>query len=340
MNPPPFHQSIKIAMMLILFTSGFCSLVYQTVWIREFRLLFGGAAPAAAAVLAIVMGGLGLGGKLFGTWVEHVGRPCRFYARIEIGIAIAAALSPALLGIARSLYLPTGGAATLGLGTATIVQLLITALVLGLPCFLMGGSLPAAMKFLQTDEDPRRSTTALFYALNVAGAVAGTALGTFYLLPTYGNQSPLILSALINGLIALGDRIAYLALVLNENLRGFGFAPMVSGWILIMSLIAFLPSLSSGIQFPLLVSLLGSGNKDVGRQLGQAYLWNTAGAISGSLIGGFILMPVLGAIQCLVVMAIVVLAMSILSFTIDFTRNRHDASSGTRPLRLATLPHS
>ena len=89
-------QLTQFTLALILFLSGFCALIYQTVWLREFRLVFGGAAPAAAAVMAVFMGGLGFGGKLFGAWVERVGRPFRFYARLEVGIAIAAVASPAL----------------------------------------------------------------------------------------------------------------------------------------------------------------------------------------------------------------------------------------------------
>jgi spermidine synthase len=49
------------------------------------------------------------------------------------------------------------------------------------------------------------------------------------------------------------------------------------------------------VQFPLLIALLGEGEADVGRQVGQAYAWNTAGAILGSLAGGFGLLPLLGA---------------------------------------------
>jgi hypothetical protein len=43
----------------------------------------------------------------------------------------------------------------------------------------------------------------------------------------------------------------------------------------------------SGVQFPLLIGLLGRGDKDVGRDVGLAYATNTAGAIAGSLAGGF-----------------------------------------------------
>ena len=52
----------------------------------------------------------------------------------------------------------------------------------------------------------------------------------------------------------------------------------------------------AGFQFPLLVSLLGRGGRDVGRHTARAYALNTAGAIVGSLAGGFGLMPVFTAL--------------------------------------------
>lgn len=65
--PAPLRaKATQTALAAILLLSGFCSLVYQTVWLREFRLVFGGAAPAAAAVVAVFMAGLGFGGKVFG----------------------------------------------------------------------------------------------------------------------------------------------------------------------------------------------------------------------------------------------------------------------------------
>ncbi|WP_395753661.1 spermidine synthase [Prosthecobacter sp.] len=443
---PSRVRSTQFALALILMLSGFCSLVYQTVWLREFRLVFGGAAPAAAAVMAVFMGGLGFGGKLFGSWVERVGRPFRFYARLEVGIAIAAVASPAMLGLARSLYLKTGGTAGMGLGPATCLQLLMTVLVLGVPCFLMGGTLPAAMKFAQRDDDPRRSTTAFFYGINIAGAVSGALLSTFWLLPTLGNRGALTIAVLANlgialaagaismfqekeprqtvtatdlenedsvaakapaafvlaaafmsgftffvaelvwyrvstpllggsvygfGLVlcvvlagmgiggllyalilkkaepstagftivsalqalaillpfALGDRIAHLALILNDSLRGVGLGEMALGWAVVMGTLAFLPSLLSGIQFPLLVSLLGRGNAGVGQQLGRAYLWNTFGSITGSLLGGFLLVPLLGLKGCWLLAALLVAAMSAASLWLQLRRREGDAET-------------
>jgi spermidine synthase len=96
---------------------------------------------------------------------------------------------------------------------------------------------------------------------------------------------------------ALGDRVAIVGFYVNE-LRSFGFGGQIGGWSLIGAMLVLLPSYLAGLQFPLLVSLLGAGRAEVGRQMGNAYAWNTGGAIAGALLGGFLLIPVLTAPGC------------------------------------------
>ncbi|RMH15493.1 MAG: spermidine synthase, partial [Acidobacteria bacterium] len=93
---------------------------------------------------------------------------------------------------------------------------------------------------------------------------------------------------------ALGDRLAILAMLLRP-LGDAGFALLTATWALITALVVLPPALVAGYQFPLLVAVLGSGRRDVGRQVGLAYAWNTAGGIAGSIAGGFGLMPLLTA---------------------------------------------
>ena len=60
-------------------------------------------------------------------------------------------------------------------------------------------------------------------------------------------------------------------------------------------MVIFSAAVVSGVQFPLLVALLGKADRAVGRQVGTAFAWNTLGAIAGSLAGGFGILPWLGA---------------------------------------------
>ena len=89
----------------LLFGSGFCALVYQIAWQREFRLIFGASTAASAAVVAVFMGGLGLGGWVIGPRADRRENPLRFYASLEALVAVTAAASPPLLMLARSVYL-------------------------------------------------------------------------------------------------------------------------------------------------------------------------------------------------------------------------------------------
>ncbi len=406
-HPEPRRTPLIAA---VLFASGACSLVYQLAWLRLLRLIFGASTASTAVVLAIFMGGLGLGGLLLGRRVERARNPLAFYAALEAGIALLSAASPLLLGGVRWLYLALGGTGALGPFGATLLRIVLAAAVLGPPTLLMGGTLPAIAQAMEQAGDRGRRLVAAFYGVNTLGAVAGAFLATFVLLellgirfsvwaasglnlilalvawglarraggepvapdgtaadeaagrksgarivlpvagvvgflfflmelvwyrmlaPVLGGSSytfGLILAVALFGIgaggtiyafgredrrpalsalgwtclleavalglpFAAGDHLAFLAVVLR-GYGALGFSGLVLGWALITAVVVLPAALVAGYQFPLLVALLGSGRERVGSQVGQAYAWNTWGAILGSLAGGFGLLPLLSA---------------------------------------------
>lgn len=425
---------------LLLFGSGMTALIYQVAWMRELRLVFGVSTAATAAVLAIFMGGLGLGGWILGRRADIAAEPLAFYGRLELAVAASAALTPLWVFLVRLGYIALGGTLRLGLAGGTIARLLLSAVVLAVPTVLMGGTLPAATRAVETDEDSRRRFLALLYGANTLGAVVGAVLSTFLLIERLGTRSTLWVACAVNALVglaalrlsrgaapvraaqqapggekdrsdrserrekrndrarereeaelpvrpasaegslpprgfvlasagivgfafflmelvwyrmlapllggstysfglilavalagigagsaaywlsarrraatpsvfaatcavealclvipyALGDRIAVLAILLRP-LGAFGFGGYVAGWSLVAAVVVFPAAFVAGFQFPLLIALLGRGRDHVGRDVGLAYAWNTAGGIAGSLAGGFGLLPLLSA---------------------------------------------
>jgi hypothetical protein len=178
-------------------------LIYQVAWLREFRLVFGGSTAASGAVLAIFMGGLGLGNALIGRRVDWSTNPLRLYAVLELLIGASVAASPFLIDAVRTCYIAMGGRSAMGLAGASVTRLLLSSVVLAVPTLAMGGTLPAAARVVTLAGDRARRSVGIVYGANTMGAVLGAAISTFVLLERLGTRGTLWVACAANLLIAL-----------------------------------------------------------------------------------------------------------------------------------------
>jgi predicted membrane-bound spermidine synthase len=175
----------------LVFISGGAALVFQVAWMRELRLVFGATTAAVSAVLAIFMIGLGLGSVVLGQRADRSPNPLRLYGVLEAGIAASAFLTPLLISLMGWIYINLGGQETLGVGGATAIRLLLAAAVMIVPTFLMGGTLPAAVRAVTPPDDTHRRALGLIYGANTLGAVTGAAVATFFALEHLGTRMTL-----------------------------------------------------------------------------------------------------------------------------------------------------
>ena len=197
-----------IALVLTVLT-GFSGLVYEVTWQKYLAVLLGSHAEATAAVLAIFLGGLSLGYALFGRatcrLVERARRRDRaprllaFYALVEAGIGSYALLFPALFSLAQaaSLLSPVHQA-TLGFAC----DVLLSALLMGPPAVLMGGTIPILTLALAGDLQHATRVHAWIYGFNTLGAFAGALAAVFVLLPWLGLDGAVRATGCINLLAA------------------------------------------------------------------------------------------------------------------------------------------
>src|SRR5206468_7082472 len=115
------------------------------------------------------------------------------------------------------IYFGVGGSITLGVFFATILRLLLASLVLGLPTLLMGGTLPAAARAVESNDDEGRRRVALLYGVNTLGAVTGTLLSTFFMLEVFGNLRTLYVAVLLNALVGIVARSVAVIPTLSER---------------------------------------------------------------------------------------------------------------------------
>jgi spermidine synthase len=199
---PSGAVSLRVVAPLLL-ASGACALAYQAAWTREFRLIFGASTAASAAVVAVFMGGLGLGGWLIGPRADRRANPLLLYARLEALVAVTAAATPWLLALVRRAYIGLGGSTVMGEMLGTLARLVLAGLVLLVPTVLAGGTLGAAARAVEHAGDQRRRATAVLYGVNTLGAVAGCLATTFFMLETFGTRRTLWLASLTNLLVAV-----------------------------------------------------------------------------------------------------------------------------------------
>ena len=212
--PSPVQASWAVfaGVVACFFLSGLAALVYQTAWLRQFSLVFGTSELAVATVLAAYMAGLAVGSAVAGRYASRVTRPVLVYGLLEAGIALSALAVPLLLMAARTLYASMLGDQPAPPDAATIGQplfyLLVAFVVLAIPTGFMGATLPLLTRYaVRTDREvgPR---VALLYAVNTAGAVFGTVIAAFALLPSLG----------LNGTVWVGVAVNMLVFVIAAGL--------------------------------------------------------------------------------------------------------------------------
>ena len=194
------------ALLVCFFFSGAAGLIDQVVWGKALGLIFGHTAYAVATVLAVFMAGLASGSAWIGRRSDAWNNPVAAYGWMELGVAATAAISLAGLAGVRAIYVAAYPHAS-GSGAALLaLRFAGAAVVLFLPTFLMGGTLPVLVRGLARGSSELGARLSRLYWINTSGAVAGTFMAGFLLLPALGLRLTLAIGVslnLISGALAL-----------------------------------------------------------------------------------------------------------------------------------------
>src|ERR1700732_388081 len=189
---------------LFFVISGFCSILYEIVWLRLSMAQFGVTSAMVSIVLSMFMAGLGLGSWLSGRLIRRYSGRIRFpalrlYALAELLIGVSALLVPLQLQWGRSLLQHVGVSSSGAYYIASGIWIVLTLVPW---CACMGATIPVAMLAIQNTfhEEAQRSFSFLYLA-NVLGAMAGATL-PLLLIELYGFRGTLKVGAGMNGLLA------------------------------------------------------------------------------------------------------------------------------------------
>jgi spermidine synthase len=188
---------------LFFFVSGFCSILYEIVWLRLSMAQFGVTTATVSIVLSVFMGGLGLGSWGAGHTIQKYRNGARIpalrlYGLAELLIGISALAVPAELLVGRNLLEQVSTSSSLVYYLLSAVWVALTLIPW---CACMGATIPLAMLAINRrfQREAHRSFSFLYLA-NVLGAVVGATV-PLLLIEIYGFRGALKFGALLNGLL-------------------------------------------------------------------------------------------------------------------------------------------
>jgi predicted membrane-bound spermidine synthase len=207
---PRHNYSAKVLKLVAacFFLSGATGLIYEVLWARMLGLVFGGTTLAVSTVLAAFMGGLALGSALAGRLGARIARPVRAYGLLEIGIAVYALAVPFLFSLVDNLYALVWQQFHPGFFVFSVWRFLLSCLMLLLPTTLMGATLPLLSAALLRSVGPTSTSVTRLYTRNLAGAICGTIVAGFFLLPILGVRATIHAAAAINVVIGIVSLLA------------------------------------------------------------------------------------------------------------------------------------
>jgi spermidine synthase len=188
---------------VFFFVSGFCSILYEVIWLRLAMAQFGVTTAMVSIVLSAFMGGLGLGSwgsgyliRKYGNWIKFP--PLRLYAITELLIGVSAITVPYLLFLGRQLLQQTISHTFLSAAGHYLLAAIWVTVALVPWCACMGATFPFAMLAIKNSLGPQSNRSfSYLYLANVLGAVAGATV-PLLLIELLGFRRTLYVGAALN----------------------------------------------------------------------------------------------------------------------------------------------
>ncbi len=189
--------NVRLA-LLIAFLSGLTSLGYQVTWTRLLASGTGNTTYVFTVILAVFLTGIALGALIYNVIERRIREPLRVLALAQALVAVLAVVGLVfVLGQPEKLD-PNRPLETLRalFGSAVLVVLPVT--------IVLGIAFPTASALLRDSAGTAGSESGSLLAVNTTGAILGSLVIPFVLMPTIGSPAIVVLLAAINLAVAIG----------------------------------------------------------------------------------------------------------------------------------------
>ncbi|MGH7389092.1 MAG: fused MFS/spermidine synthase [Candidatus Rokuibacteriota bacterium] len=208
--------------------SGAASMIYEIGWTRALALVLGSSTYAFTAMLVAFLVGIAAGSALFSRL-----RPARAvtpgtFALIQLSIATSALLILPLIERMPQAFLQVF---TLSPDPTFIMtaQIVLAIAVMIVPTLLIGASFPCAVNLMVRRVDRVGLDVGRLYSVNTLGAILGTVVAGFVLMPAIGAQATVKIAVVLNAVTGIVVALAASGAVRRSQWAGAGALAAVTG---------------------------------------------------------------------------------------------------------------
>jgi len=192
------RAKLRILVLGAFFLSGAAALAYEVVWTRAFSTLLGSTTYALSTMLATFMLGLAIGGALGGVLADRRPGHLLHLGLCELGIGAAGLVSVPIIQHLPATYLWLYRTFHLNPPVFFTLQVLLCAAVMLAPTLLMGMTFPLAARAVTARLEDVGKGVGSAYSFNTLGAVLGSVLTGFLLVPSFGLKGATAVAGAVN----------------------------------------------------------------------------------------------------------------------------------------------
>ncbi|WP_319408306.1 fused MFS/spermidine synthase [uncultured Desulfosarcina sp.] len=199
----PIGSSGQIHWAVVIFTvSGFCAMAYEVLWTRLLGLIAGPTTYCFTIVVATFIVGLAAGSILFGRLADKTRHALSWLACTQITAAIMALLVSQTLGNGQFFFAKLIHTVQGQFSHLVLIQSMVLFFLLLAPTLFLGAAFPLVNRLCVHSINGMGRSVGTAYALNTVGALTGSLVAGFVLVPWMGKMNGLRLVIAVQFLIA------------------------------------------------------------------------------------------------------------------------------------------
>ncbi len=223
---PVLDERSRRASLIAFAVSGATAMTLQVLWTRALAVLLGSSVFSFTLILLALLIGLGVGAAVFGRASQRTAHPVRWLAALHLATAIAIGTTYLFTDKIPFVFTWLLQSTSFGVDAILVCQFVLACITVLPATILMGGVFPLTVRIAAGKLDSVGRDVGRAYALNTLGAIVGSFLSGFIVLPKLGLQRGIYAAAL--GDLVLAAVLFWVAPAWSARRRWAGVAAAVA----------------------------------------------------------------------------------------------------------------